>query len=90
MTQAILDKAALNIPRVGLAQFVIDLAARHKVAWVKTYADEWAEHITRLSDDEVQPDPIENLLIALRQASKVSDREMIKMLTNYLREKESV
>lgn len=78
----------LKIPETGLKDFVLDLARQHQITWIKTYADEWAESVTRLADDEVQTDNIENLVIALKKDRRISNIEMVQMLANYLREKE--
>lgn len=81
---------SLEIPKIGLKKYVIDLAKRYKVTYVKTYSDQWAESVTRLAGDEVRTDSIEHLVIALKKAHKVSSTEMVQMLANYLREKERV
>jgi hypothetical protein len=80
----------LAIPKVGLKQYILDLARRYKVTYIRTYADDWAESVTRLAGDEVRTDNIENLLIAMKRAHKVTGAEMVQMLANYLREKERV
>ena len=91
--EAVVDKVnggSLKIPETGLKNYVLDLAKRHQITYVKTYADEWAESVTRLADDEVRTDNIENLVIALKKDRRVSSTEMVQMLANYLREKEGV
>ncbi|WP_122318167.1 DUF6088 family protein [Pseudomonas cichorii] len=80
----------LNIPTTGVGHYVVKLAESFEVSYVKTYADEWAENVSRLADDDVDTDPVEQLVIALRKQNKVTGSEMRKLLTNYLREKESV
>jgi hypothetical protein len=80
----------LKIPEVGLKKYVLDLANRYKITYIRTYSDEWADTVTRLADDTVQTDSTENLVIALKKAHKVSGAEMVQMLANYLREKDRV
>ncbi|MBN6714104.1 DUF6088 family protein [Pseudomonas capsici] len=80
----------LNIPTVGVGHYVLKLAESFKVSYMKTYADEWAEHVSRLAGDDVHTDPVEQLVIALKKQNKVTGSEMRKLLTNYLREKERV
>jgi hypothetical protein len=46
-----------------------------------------AEVITGLADDEVKPDEIERLIIALRRANVIDGRTMVKLLGSYLDEK---
>lgn len=81
---------ALIIPKSGLRRYVMDLADAYQVAHVRTYADEWAENVSRLAGDEVRTDAIENLVIALKKEKKVTGLEAVHLLTNYLREKQRV
>ena len=81
---------ALIIPKSGLRRYVMDLAEACQVAYIRTYADEWAENISRLAGDDVQTDVIENLVIALKKEKKVTGLEAVHLLTNYLREKQRV
>jgi hypothetical protein len=84
------ETGGLIIPKVGLRRYVLDLAESCKVSYVKTYADEWAESVSRLAGDDVRADPIENLVIALKKEKKVSGLEAVYLLANYLREKQRV
>ena len=81
---------ALIIPKSGLRRYVMDLADSCQVAYVRTYADEWAENVSRLAGDDVRTDVIENLVIALKKEKKVTGLEAVHLLTNYLREKQRV
>jgi len=82
--------SALRIPTEGVSQFVASLALKHHISYQRTAGDEWAETITRLSDDIVQSDETSNLLVALKRARKLTDREMTALLINHLREKRRV
>jgi len=82
-------ESALSIPSSGLGQFVKDLANHHNVTYVRTFADEWGDAVTRLADDEVHVDHIQRLLISLRRAGKVSSDQMATILVRYLREKKA-
>jgi hypothetical protein len=42
------------------------------VAYVRTLRDDFAHHVTRLAGDDVQPDDIEQLLIALQRSGHLS------------------
>jgi hypothetical protein len=81
---------ALIIPTSGLRRYVMDLADSCQVAYVRTYADQWAESVSRLAGDDVRTDVIENLVIALKKEKKVTGLEAVHLLTNYLREKQRV
>lgn len=78
---------ALQIPESGVDQFVMDMACQHRITYVKTFGDAWGEAVTQLADDEVQADDIENLLIALKRAGKVTAADMLALLVSYLNEK---
>jgi hypothetical protein len=80
----------LIIPTIGLGRYVRDLAKLSEVSYVKTYADEWAEDVSRLAGDEIHTDSIEQLVIALKKQKKVTGREAVHLLTNYLRERQRV
>ncbi|MEQ1667929.1 MAG: hypothetical protein ABL868_05690 [Sulfuriferula sp.] len=79
-----------TIPTRGLTKYIIDLAKQHGVKYVKTSADELAEVITRLADDNVEMDEIELLLIALERAGVVASEQVVPLHVNYLQEKLNV
>ncbi len=82
------DKAlAVDIPTTGLAKYITDMAKQHNIAYVKTFADEWADTVTRLSDDGIESDDIEDLLLALKRAEILNAEDMLSLIVNYLREK---
>lgn len=74
------------IPTTDVAYFIEDLARRCNVTYVPTAMDSWADTVTCLSGDEVQSGHVQDLLIALRRAGKLSTNEMMSLLVNYLRE----
>lgn len=76
-----------EIPRTGLAAYILGLAAKHNVVYVSTRADQLAETITRLSGDDVVPDGIEDSLVALKRANVIDGETMVHLLGNYLDEK---
>jgi hypothetical protein len=53
---------------------------------VRTYADVWADAVTRLTGDDVETGDIENLLVALRRAGVLSSDDLVQLLGNYLDE----
>lgn len=78
------------IPTEKVSQFVARLAQENHVAYARTAADDWADTVTRLSDDEVRSDATGDLLVALKRAHKLTDREMATLLINHLREQQGV
>jgi len=79
-----------ELPTEKVSQFVARLAQENHVAYVRTAADEWADTATRLSGDEVRSDSTGDLLVALKRAHKLTDREMSTLLINHLREQQRV
>lgn len=69
-----------------MRQFVASLARKHHVNYVRTTGDALAETATRLAGDEVESDATGDLLVALKRAHKLSDREMTALLVNHRRE----
>jgi hypothetical protein len=77
----------IEIPTVGLAAFVADLAKRNGVVYQHTGITALAQAITRLSGDEGAPDPTERLIIALRRADVIDGKTMLTLQGRYLDEK---
>ena len=77
----------IEIPTQNVEAFILDLAAKHGVRYVKGPYDDLADTLTRLSDDEVVMDDVERLLIALARAEVVTTRETLSLQLAYLREK---
>lgn len=68
------------------AALIRAMAARHRVNYVQTRSDQFANHITRLSDDTIELDEIEQLLIALQRAGHISRDQLVHLQARYLRE----
>lgn len=66
---------------------ILALARRSGVAYQATYEDALAEVITRLSDDNVVTDDIEDLAVALKRSGIITGNEMVDLLGQYLTEK---
>jgi hypothetical protein len=62
------------------------LAERHDVEYEQTSTDVLADHITRLSGDDVELDDTELLLIALQRAGHLSRSQAVLMQADYLRQ----
>lgn len=76
-----------SLPTTALRAYVVDLATRHGVTYTKTRYDELAEVITALSDDDVELDEVQLLIIALGRAGVVPREQVLPLHANYLREK---
>jgi hypothetical protein len=62
------------------------LATANNVAVVVSSNDILAQHITRLSGDDVAFDPIENTIVALQRAGILSRTQAVRLQARYLRE----
>jgi hypothetical protein len=67
--------------------YVLALAKQVGVRYERTPEDELADVITRLSDDDVVTDEIEELIVALKRAGVINGSEMVALLSQYLDEK---
>lgn len=75
-----------NHPKTEIASYVSALAQRHNVTYFSNAMDQWADTVTRLAGDEVNPDSTENLIIALKRAGKISKKDVAILTVNHLRE----
>lgn len=71
-----------TMPTTDVAQFVRELARKHQVRHARTPSDQWAETVTRLAGDEVRSGPVQDLLVALKRAGKLSNDDMATLLVN--------
>ena len=62
------------------------LATANNVAVVVTSSDVFAHHVTRLSGDDVNFDPIENAIVALQRAGILDRVQAVRLQARYLRE----
>lgn len=76
-----------DLPVVGVKDFIERFAAARGVVYQRTYLDDLAETITRLSGDDVQLDPTEKLLVTLKRKGHLSGPQIMRLLANYLKEK---
>jgi hypothetical protein len=70
----------------GTARVIQNLAERYHVAYHVTDNDRLAHHISRLAGDDVEFDRIEQLLIGLQRAGRLSRLQMVRLQARYLRE----
>jgi hypothetical protein len=76
-----------DLPSADFKQFILDIARKNNVTYVKTAKDTLAETITNLSDDEVKMDEVEHLIIALERAGVLDSEAVVTLHVYYLREK---
>lgn len=76
-----------DIPATGLADYITGLAQQHGVHYERTSNDALSEAITRLSDDDVEMDPVVLLLLALERAGVIPSKDVVPLHVNYMREK---
>lgn len=77
---------ACQLPVTPTALYVRQLAKREGVAFVPTYADVWAKAVTNLAGDEVKSDSVDDLLVALTRAGKLSARDMARLVIAHHRD----
>lgn len=81
---------AVKIVQNKVSHYVLDLAKKSGVAFIKSPNDALANVITHLSDDDVICDETEDLIVALRRANVINGTEMVSLLGQYIKEQESV
>ncbi|MGX9574319.1 hypothetical protein [Mesorhizobium sp. f-mel] len=62
------------------------LAAQHSIVAERLPLDDWADQVARLSDAEVPPDPVADLVVTLRRKGIVTDWKAAELYGNYLHE----
>jgi hypothetical protein len=68
------------------ARVIQRLATANNVAVVVTSNDVFAHHVTRLSGDDVNFDPIEHTIVALQRAGILDRVQAVRLQARYLRE----
>lgn len=78
--------AAPDAGQLSAAEMIHALVRRHGLTYEPTPPDRFAADVSRLSDAEVVPDAVEDLLHALAVAGAVTSRERLALHVAYLRE----
>jgi hypothetical protein len=73
-------------PQSATALYIQQLARECHIAYRPTATDRLAHHITRLAGDDVRLDAIEQMLIGLQRAGRITRTEMVQLQAKYLRE----
>jgi hypothetical protein len=68
------------------ARVIRKLAVTYHIHYRPTATDRLASQITRLAGDEVAFDEIEEMLVGLARAKKITRRQMTLLQARYLRE----
>jgi hypothetical protein len=68
------------------ARIIQNLAEHNHVVYQSTATDRLAHHITRLAGDDVDFDPIEQMLIGLQRVGRIDRVQMVRLQARYLRE----
>jgi hypothetical protein len=82
----IMAAPAQTLTPSSTAALIREMAARYMVSYVPTQSDLLANHITRLSSDNVELDEIECMLIALQRAGHITRDQLVHLQACYLRE----
>lgn len=77
-----------NLTATG--RYVQNLANKHNIVYKETAFDRLADIITDLSDDDIQTDSTENLIIELCKSGIINDKTALKLLNAHLDEKFNV
>jgi hypothetical protein len=67
-------------------RIIRNLAEQNHVTYQAADSDRLARDITRLAGDEIEFDPIEQLLIGLQRAGRIDRSLMVRLQARYLRE----
>lgn len=80
----------MSVPRSNRPHFtarvIRRLASANNVAVVVSSNDMFAQHVTRLSGDDVTFDDVENAIVALQRAGILSRVQAVRLQARYLRE----
>ena len=77
-----------TLPTKNVGSFVIELAEHHNVSFTYNSLDQFAASVTRLAGDDVKQDRIEDLLVSLKRAGKLSMQQVAQLSVNYQKERE--
>lgn len=80
----------MGTPTSGLKGYVQHLAVVYGITYRKTEGDTFAETVTRLADDDVTSDEIEDIIVELKRSHVIDSKTMVELLGNYLDELQRV
>ncbi|MGK5060428.1 Fic family protein [Janthinobacterium sp. LB2P49] len=88
--QPINDGDLALLPTKNVKDFVNLAASSHHIVSSHSRLDAWAEAVTRAAGDSVQLDQVGQLLVALFKARRINGRQMARLMSNYLLEKDGL
>jgi hypothetical protein len=68
------------------ATYILLLCKENNIVYKKNALDDFAKTITELSGDEVRQDDILDLIIALKRNGIISNKDVVKLVSQHLRE----
>ena len=78
---------AEKMPTNNIKEYVFALAKRYNVSYMYSSIDQFADSVTSLAGDDVKHDQVEDLLVALKRAGKLSMQQVALLSVSYLRER---
>jgi len=79
-----------ELPKRNVSEFVKQFALAKHIQFKRSGLDDWAEAVTRASGDDVKLDRTGKLLVTLKKKHLINGRQMARLMTNHLREHQSV
>ena len=79
-----------ELPKKNVREFVKRFALAKHIQFKRSGLDDWAEAVTRASGDDVKLDSTGKLLVSLKKKHLINGRQMARLMTNHLREHQSV
>ncbi|KUI97780.1 type IV toxin-antitoxin system AbiEi family antitoxin domain-containing protein [Vibrio sp. MEBiC08052] len=76
-----------QMPTKDIREYVLSLAKLHNVSYTYSSIDQFADSVTALAGDDIKRDHVEDLLVALKRAGKLSMQQVALLSVNYLRER---
>jgi hypothetical protein len=73
--------------RLSAKDQILTLARRHGVAYVATSLDQAGNDMARLSGDDVELDNVEQILLALERAGKLTAPQADRLHVAYMRQR---
>lgn len=73
--------------KAEIQEYIAQLAMKNNVSFERGPLDALADFITYYSDDVVEQDDTDNLLVALARADIISGKEMNELMVLYLKAK---
>ena len=77
----------LDCTNLSAEDQVLKLAKEHAVLYNETALDIWGGHVTRLADDQVSLDVVENMIVALSREKIINPAQAVSLHAQYLQEK---